>query len=272
MDEKKISVVSLWVGEGFQDIGLPSRYTQKLKITGDSITYKNEVTGGGFDPEDYIGRVLDSWEVKSSGQAYRDMFKAVCSDCFHLDEAQPIGRICDGSGFTIRVTYSDGTYKNYYFQMDFQWNRLDHLAYLIKKMIPNGFDYPSELDIDDFPYWNQEIVQGLIDILENHPQVERMNEPGWVEEIGQLLSPDFEYAEHIEKIRSKQIQIEHFDIGDVRAYLTYCWCSGRLYDGFMIGEIKKGTVLKVLKRLAELYAAHIEELESKMDEEGNLIR
>lgn len=259
MGEKEISIISISTESGYRGILYPPKYAENLKITANSISFKKRLQYVFFEtPEHKNGTLVDSWTIKSDERFYKDMFKRVCSECEALDHAKRID-VFDGSAFTIRITYSDKTHKDYWFQMRFCDNGLERLAYCIRKMIPDGYNYPYELDLNDLRYLDIEEVCRLIKILEERPQILVNDCQTWVYEIGKLMKPDFECSKHIEKIITKKIGVEYFDINDIRTYLTYYFYDKYPCDEQMVKEIENGTVLKVLERLSNFYEIYHED-------------
>ena len=269
MEEKEVSVVSIWSSSGHCDHADAPKYIKKLKITDGSISLKKQV------PEDCCeialgeapGQIVDFWEVRSKKENYQKLLEWAR---FELNDARPKRGIPVGTSFTIRVTYVDGTHETRLFHGDCQSNHLDHFAYLVRELIPEGFDHPDELDVHDFANLDGAKLDELIGILKERPKIDHSRTPRWVGDIGYLMCPDFEYVKHVENIRAKEIHIEHFDVDDVRAYLTYYWRGEHFCDGFMISEIESGVVVKVLKRLSELYKERRKDCASKDAETDGL--
>ncbi len=267
MSEKEISVISINTHSGYRGILLPSKYAENLKITANSISFKKRLQYVVFEASEHKnGTLVDSWTIKSDERFYKDMFKRVCSECEALEHPKPIF-VCDGSIFTMRITYSDKTHKDYVFSLRFCDNGLDRLAYYIRKMIPDGYNYPYELDLNDLSCLNIEEVCRLIKILEERPKILVNDCQTWVYEIGKLMKPDFECSKHKEKIITKKIDVEYFDMDDIRTYLTYYFYDKYPCDEQMAKEIENGTVLKVLERLSKFYEIYHEDWMKSDDEE-----
>ncbi len=270
VEEKKISVVSIWSDNRRQGSLTVPKYIKKLKITDNSVSFKKQVFEHCYelDTGETPGQVVDSWEIRSNTERYQYLFHWVHSDLDGLKRASPKRKAPDDTLFTVRVTYADGTHKTHSFHGDCHLNGLDHFAYLVRELIPRGFDHPEELDLHDLANLDDERLDELISILEERPEVDSWHMYRWMLDIGDLMCPDFKYWDRIENIKSKEIHIEHFDVDDVRAYLTYYFRGEHFCDGHMAKEIRSGVVLKVLKRLSEIYKAYKNECLNEGEEDG----
>ena len=137
-------------------------YKDKLRISKQRISYKRTAF-----PSDKISK---SWDHKTTSKEYLDKFEQLCNHITMI--SMPEMMVTDCGGFEIEIIYSDMTSDVYEFDSDFHFNKLDFIAYLIKKLIPHGEAYSGMLDYDEMACLDEDTLLELIDILSKNPKVE----------------------------------------------------------------------------------------------------
>ena len=232
-------------------------YNDKLKISKQRISYKRIA----FSTE----KITKSWDYKTTSQEYSANFERLCS---HISSINPSNMITSNCGeVCIEIIYTDMTLDVFDYYGSFHENDLDFIAYLIKKLIPNGEAYSGMLDYDELACLDDEILDESISILSKNPRIEwhqassksrelTLAYPSygpWVWKIFNLLVPDYEYNIITDKIEKSNKQIRDFTFEEVKAMLTYINRGERFGDGYIASKIEDGTLLELLKRLKLLY-------------------
>jgi len=81
--------------------------------------------------------------------------------------------------------------------------------------------------------------------------------PDWVEEIFELISPDYSYDSTVKYIESNAIPPENLNFRELRAMITWLDRGEHFCDGHIASCIDSGLVLKLMIRLKQLYEEDI---------------
>ena len=103
---------------------------------------------------------------------------------------------------------------------------------------------------------DRERLDSAIAFLESCPPVEyspREPYPANLDLCFDLLEPDYDYLSHKNEIDEKGVEIEDMSIDEVAAMLTFFSRGERFCDGFTAEIVNGGELLRVLKRLRELW-------------------
>lgn len=265
MNDKEISEVCIKTDHVFYAPPTSyEAYNDKLRISKQRISYKRIA----FPTK----KVTKSWDYKTSSKEYSDNFEKLCTHIRMITPAEIMKTDC--GGFDIEIIYTDMTSGVVDYDGDFHENNLDFIAYLIKKLIPNGESYSGMLDYDELACLDDEILDESIDILSKNPRIEWYQPPPksgvltlsypsygpWVWNIFDLLVPDYQYNIIMDMIKKNNKKIRDFTFEEVKAMLTYINRGEKFCDGHIASKIEDGTLLELLKRLKLLYTDYISHL------------
>ncbi len=258
MSEKEIREIC--IKSDFNFNALPNSYEayrDKLRISKQRISYKRF-----FFPSD---KVSTSWDYKTTSKEYSENYESLCMHIRMI--SMPEKKVDECGKFEIEIIYTDMTSKVLNYCNDFHFNKLDYIAYLVKKLIPVGESYSGLLDYDDLACLDENLLEESINILSRNPKIEwqkSQSEPGeltfsypkyepWVWKIFELLTHDYQYNITIEKIKKSKKKISDFNFEEVKAMLTYIERGERFCDGFIAHLIENGVLLELLRQLKKIY-------------------
>lgn len=230
------------------------RYKDKLKISKQRISYKR------FDFN--TGDTTRFWDYMTNSDEYLNKYKVLCDEIYDfLSKATSYyhkSAITNGK-FEIKIVYTDMTKVSFKFTDDFHFNKFDNLATSIGNIIPNNEIYSCLLEPKNHDYLDIEKIEKLIELFANYKKVKWVrNSNGWsyyeyepwVYDVFHIINFSVERTgnEDLSKKNPKD-----FTLCDIQTRLDQIgheerWCPNS------IGEyIEEGYILKLLKRLKELY-------------------
>lgn len=243
-DNVNIKEISINTNHIFMRFDPENTYKDRLRISKNWISYKR----------DYLcneEKENDRWDYKTNSKEFKRKYNLLC---YQIEKIRPAEFFkTDVGNFEISILYSDGTCQKYQYDGNFYDNKLDEIARLISKMVPNNAPTSGLMKALNSPYIPDYILEECINKLSDRQEVEKVTcyYPRWIINIFDYVPP-IEYMDIATKLLNRRIDISLFDMTEVHAMLLY-FIRGEHWDsGSMLEYIKNGYLLKVLIRYKEL--------------------
>ena len=233
------------------------KYEDKLKISSNWISYKKNFFGlSAFDSEEELEDI--KWDYKTTSKEFENLFNSLSSACVFY-EKHDRGPVLDAAGYAITVKMQDGSKKELHFDdfgYDAEDESLQHIFYLIRKMIPQIEELPFYLSHQTLGDVRMELekLDEIISELEKKPELDvYKGYPKWVwTMICGLLERDFDYTESFDRLVDSNTDLSKLTFEEIKTFVTGLARSEHWCEGGVIQFIENGSALKVMKRLREL--------------------
>ena len=227
-------------------------YKDSLKISKNWISYKKYYLR-------YPGLINElpkdiKWDYKTDNEAFESLFHAAVQNIDYGWFSPMIAM--DAPGFTIEIKYYDGSKKEIHYDylgIDLENDSLQHLFYLIRRMIPQGEELPFYLRPQEIDDVNERDLDEFLSELNKGTKINYYEMPSWVYKMMfNFLERDFEYSSNIDINVAHHLDSRYLSFKEIKAYVTMITREEHFGEGAIAEFVNSGEALGIMNRLKEL--------------------